>query len=218
MPGGELFLADAILPAVWDAERDLVILVGPGVTPVAAAMRQLGQQRIVWYVPGREEPDAEVAALRVEDDDELVVAVRGFGAELSVRAIVRALDGGQADSCARADELFREARNDMLIHRNTVMTFNRTWLEQGLTNLRALCTWPSVAALDGELTGLPLVIVAGAFSGRQRRGSQGAQGQGRAARGQPLAHRAEPGRHHAGLRPRGQPTGYPLPLRRQRAR
>ncbi len=160
VPGGELFLADAILPAVWDAERDLVILVGPGVTQVAAALRQLGQQRILWYVPGREEPDADVAALRVEDDDELVVAVRGFGAELSERVVVRALDAGQADGCARAHELFREARHDMLIHRNTVMTFNRTWLEQGLTNLRALCTWPSVAALDGELTGVPLVIVA----------------------------------------------------------
>lgn len=160
VPGGELFLADAILPAVWDAERDLVILVGRGVSPVAAALRQLGQRRILWYAPDRDEPAADVAALRVEDVDELVVAVRGFGAELSERVTVRALDPEQADSCARVLELVREARHDAIIHRNTVMTFNRTWLEQGLSNLPALCTWPSVAALDGELVGLPLVIVA----------------------------------------------------------
>ncbi len=159
-PGGELFLADAILPAVWDAERDLVILVGPGVSPVASALRQLRQARILWYAPDQEEPAGDGAALRVEDDDELVVAVRGFGSELPERVVVRALDPAQRELCARADELFREARHETLIHRNTVVTFNRTWLEQGLSNLGALCSWPSVAALDGELAGLPLVIIA----------------------------------------------------------
>jgi hypothetical protein len=164
-PDGRLYLADAMLPAVWDFERDLVVLVGPGVARLAGSLRQLGQQRILWYRAGDGEAAADgaddsTAALRVDEPDELALAVRAFGVEMPERLVVRALEPDMRPSCAEVEELFRTARQDVLVHRNTVVTFNRTWLEQGLANLPALCTSPSVTALAGGLAGAPLVIIA----------------------------------------------------------
>ncbi|HYU15108.1 MAG TPA: 6-hydroxymethylpterin diphosphokinase MptE-like protein, partial [Candidatus Acidoferrum sp.] len=159
-PGGDLFLADAMLPGVWDFERDLVVLVGPGLASVANALRQLGQERILWYQGG--DPDAAEAraALRVEHLDEVAAAVRGFGVESPQRLAVRALDPAGADLCAEVAGQFNLGLSDGHIQRNTVMTFHRNWLEQGLANLPSLCRWPTVAALDGLLAGKPLVIIA----------------------------------------------------------
>jgi len=170
---GRLYLADAMLPAVWDFERDLVVLVGPGLARLAGSLRQLGQQRILWYRADDGEAVADgdhgdgdqgdgdaTAALRVDEPDELVLAVREFGVEMPERVVVRALEPDMRPSCAEVEELFRTARQDVLVHRNTIVTFNRTWLEQGLANLPSLCASPSVSALAGRLAGAPLVIIA----------------------------------------------------------
>lgn len=160
-PGGDVFLADAMLPAVWDFERDLVVLVGPGVSPLASALERLGQQRIIWFTDDAD-PDGDdaPAALRAEDLDEVSAAVRGFGVEAPERLVVRAVYPAGAARCVEVAQAIRLTISDTRIQRNTIATFNRTWLEQGLVNLPALCDWPSVAALDGELAGVPLVIVA----------------------------------------------------------
>jgi len=60
----------------------------------------------------------------------------------------------------RIADAARDALSDLRIHRNTVRAFSRTWLEQGTANLPALARWPSVAALDGALANVPMVIVA----------------------------------------------------------
>lgn len=164
-PGGDVFLADAMLPAVWDFERDLVVLVGPGVAPLAGALRRLGQERILWYTggdePGGDEPGGEAPdALRAEHLDEVAAAVRGYGALPPERLVVRGLGPEGGAPLGEVAAVVRMTLADTRIQRNTISTFNRTWLEQGLVNLPALCDWPSVAALDEDLVGKPLVIVA----------------------------------------------------------
>jgi Protein of unknown function DUF115 len=161
-PGGDLFLADSILPAAWDFERDLVILVGPGVAPLVSALRRLGQQRIVWYDGDGESAGTEPAtdAQHVQDRGELGAVIRGYGLEMATRVVVTALDADHDETCAELRNLFQNLRSDVIIQRNTIVSFNRTWLEQGLANANALCKWPSVAALDEKLAGKPLVIIA----------------------------------------------------------
>ena len=159
-PGGDLFLADAMLPGVWDFERDLVVLVGAGTAPLAAALRQLGQERILWYAAGDGDGDDMPDAMRIEQPHELGVAVRGFGVETPERLAVRWLDPERAELGTELAGKVQTALSEARIHRNTIITFNRTWLDQGLANLRALCACPSVAALDGKLAGRPLVIIA----------------------------------------------------------
>ena len=158
VPGGELFLADAILPPVWDFERDLVVLVGPDMAPLAAGLRRLGQERIFWYASGGDPDDGSVA-MRLEGRHELAAALRGFGVETPQRLSVRALDPEHAETCAEVAEQFKTAISDGRIQRNTIALFNRNWLEQGLSNLPALCQWPTVAALDGAMAGKPLVVI-----------------------------------------------------------
>jgi hypothetical protein len=157
MTDGEVFLADAMLPGVWDFERDLVVVVGPGMGPVATALRELGQARILWYGGGSERV---TGVFPVEHLDEVAAAVRGFGFETPERLAVRALDPEQGPLCGQIAARVKTALSDRRIQRNTIQTFNRTWLEQGLANLDSLCRWPSVAALDGALAGKPLVIIA----------------------------------------------------------
>jgi hypothetical protein len=159
-PGGDVFLADAMLPAVWDFERDLVVLVGPGIGPLAAALRRLGQERVLWYTGGDQVGGETPDALCAEHLDEVGAAVRGYGALPPERVVVRGVGVEESASLAEVVAVVRMTLADTRIQRNTISTFNRTWLEQGLVNLPALCDWPSVAALDGELVGKPLVIVA----------------------------------------------------------
>lgn len=159
-PGGDLFLADAMLPGVWDFQRDLVVLVGSGIAPLAAALRQLGQERILWYPAGADDGDEKPDVMRIEHPHELGFAVRGFGVETPERLAVRWLDQERAELGAELAATVQTALSEARIHRNTIITFNRTWLGQGLANLRSLCTCPTVAALDGQLAGKPLVIIA----------------------------------------------------------
>jgi hypothetical protein len=159
-PGGDLFLADAMLPGVWDFQRDRVVLVGSGTAALAAALRQLGQERILWYTDGAAPDEDMPEVLRIEQPHELGVAIRGFGVETPDRLAVRWLDPERAEQGAAVAEQVRTALSEARIHRNTIITFNRTWLDQGLINLRSLCACPSVSALDGQLAGKPLVIIA----------------------------------------------------------
>src|SRR5262245_42394872 len=46
-PLGIAVLADALLPAVWDVDTDLVVLAGAELAPVAELLGDLGQRRIV---------------------------------------------------------------------------------------------------------------------------------------------------------------------------
>jgi Protein of unknown function DUF115 len=160
-PGGDVLLADSLLPAVWDFDLDLVILVGGDVAPLASALRRLGQQRIVWFDRGGDGgSDPSTDAQYVQDEDELAAVIRGYDLEMPTRLVVTALDPDQAELCAEVRERFFDTRTDVFVQRNTIVAFNRTWLEQGLANVGALCEWPSIAALDGKLAGKPLVVIA----------------------------------------------------------
>ena len=70
-PLGVAVLADALLPAVWDFETDLVVLVGAALAPVAEVLADLGQKRIVLVSEG-----TETRAIGVQSVAEMAPAIR----------------------------------------------------------------------------------------------------------------------------------------------
>lgn len=156
-PLGVAALADAMLPAVWDFEADVVALVGAELAPVAELLAALGQRRIVMLDAGAAAPPEAVTVASV---DEAGLAVRMMVPGPPTRMAVRAATGADPEL---VDELIAKLRNalaDVRIHRNTVRAFSRTWVEQGIANLPAIARWPSVAAVGERFAGLPMVIVA----------------------------------------------------------
>jgi hypothetical protein len=156
-PLGIAALADAMLPAVWDFEADVVALIGAEMAPVAELLTALGQRRIVILDGGGAAPADAVAVTSV---DEAMIAVRMMVPGPPTRTVVRAALGADPATVEDLIGQLRSALADLRIHRNTVRVFSRTWVEQGVANLPAIARWPSVAAIGGRFAGAPMVIVA----------------------------------------------------------
>jgi hypothetical protein len=156
-PLGIAVLADAMLPAVWDFEADLAVLIGAGLEPVADVLGALGQRRIV-ILDGAGPPPGD--ALPVTSVDEAAIAVRTMVPGPPTRLVVRAALTADPAIVEELVGRLRDVMSDLRVHSNTVRAFSRTWVEQGAANLPAIARWPSVAALGDRLAGVPMVIVA----------------------------------------------------------
>ena len=154
-PLGVAVLADVMLPAVWDFESDLVILVGRGLEPVATLLADLGQRRIIVHAG-----DPVRGTISTETLEEVSLAVRTMSPVAPARFVVRGALGVTSELLTDLVEAVRAALSDLRIQRNTVQAFSRAWLDQGAKNLPAIASWPSVAALDTAFAGKPMVIVA----------------------------------------------------------
>lgn len=154
---GVAVLADAILPAAWDFERDLVVLVGGELAPVAELLSDVGQRRIILVGEVGEVAGSVIVVRSVE---ELVIATQTMipisPTQLTLRAAASA-DPELVDKCATAA---RNALGDLRIQQNTVRSFSRTWIEQGATNLPQLARWPTIDAIGERFAGVPMIIVA----------------------------------------------------------
>ena len=153
-PIGVAVLADYMLPEVWDTELDAVILVGLGLEPVAELLRDLGQRRIVIHEGGA--PEGSIATM---SHPEIVTAIRTMIPNAPTRFLVKVSLGIDLQEVDTITELVRAALSDMRIHRNTVQTFSRTWLDQAAANLPFVAKWPSIASLDGKFANRPMIIV-----------------------------------------------------------
>jgi hypothetical protein len=160
--GGDPALAEAILSGDWNLERDLVVLVGPGAGPPSAALRRLGQQRILWFRTCDDgSADAPIGVIRVDHVDEVAAAVRALGALAPDRIDGRALDPVHARLCDQVIARIEGARARRSLGGGPgAGTLAHARIEQGLANLPALCRWPGAGSLAAAMNGTPLVIVA----------------------------------------------------------
>lgn len=154
-PLGITVLVDAMLPAVWDVETDLVVIVGE-LGPTAEVLGELGQRRLIVL----DAASAAPGAVRVESLDELAATIRSFVPNAPSQLVVRAAVGADVPRVEAVVATARDTLSDLRIHRNTLSAFSRTWIAQGAANLPALTRCASVAALDGRFAGLPMIIVA----------------------------------------------------------
>jgi hypothetical protein len=154
-PLGTAALADSILPEVWDAETDLVVLVGPGLGGVAQILSDLGQKRIIAL-----DGDATGDVLHTQSIEELSAAIRTLVPNAPQQFTLKAALSADRERVEAAADCTRDVLGDLRIHKNTVRAFSKTWIEQGLANLPAIGKWPSVAAVGDAFAGKPMVIVA----------------------------------------------------------
>lgn len=154
-PLGAAVLADHLLPAVWDFETDLVVLVGAELAPVAEVLSDVGQKRIllVGDVP-------HTPAISIREIHEIAPAIRTLISGPPTRYAVRSFAGLDPEYVVAIHEQTRSAVSDLRVHRNTVHAFSRTWLEQGLANLPAISKAPSIADVGDAFAGKPMIIVA----------------------------------------------------------
>ncbi len=158
-PLGVACLVDDILPPTWDLTRDLIILVGEGLEPVAEHLLDLGQQRVLALIT----PTSSIyprGVTVVADVGEIGPAVRTMHPCPPERVTIRHLDPRDLPLASEASDAARTALGDLRIHDNTVSAFARTWIEQGARNLDAIARWPSVAALGDRFAGKPMFICA----------------------------------------------------------
>lgn len=154
---GVACLVDALLPTTWDACRDLVVLVGPGLELVATMLDDLGQARVIVVdapVAGASGPIAATTIAEVQR------AVHTLVPGPPARVVLRSLEAMPGERLQAIAEAVHEALADLRVHENTVEAFSRTWLEQGLANLPAIARWPSVGAVAAAFAGKPMVICA----------------------------------------------------------
>jgi hypothetical protein len=155
-PLGVAVLADAMLPASWDFERDLALLIGDELAPVATVLADLGQRRIIFLGKG----ELPATAIAVDTVEEMMTALYTMTpmapAQLTLRASTTA-DTTLVERCAAAA---RDGLADLRIHQNTVRSFSQTWIEQGARNLPHLARWPTIEDVGTAFAGLPMVIVA----------------------------------------------------------
>ncbi len=156
-PLGVACFADHLLPATWDVTRDLVVLVGRGLEPVAAMLGDLGQRRVlVVGDPGASSYPAGTTV--VADAREAGHVVRLMSPLPPERVVVRSLDGDEV--CGAIAEAVHTALCDLRVQHNTVQAFSRTWLAQGAANLDAIARCPSVDAVGDDFAGVPMIICA----------------------------------------------------------
>jgi hypothetical protein len=155
-PLGIAVLADALLPTSWDFERDLVVLVGAELAPVAHLLADVGQQRMIVLGEG----ELPASAIGTRSLEEVVLAIRTMTPMAPTQVALRASTTADRELVEKCSAAARDGLADLRVHQNTVRSFSRTWIEQGTANLPALARWPSVEQVGDALAGKPIVIVA----------------------------------------------------------
>jgi 6-hydroxymethylpterin diphosphokinase MptE-like len=152
-PLGAAVLADTLLPAAWDAEADVVVLVGDGWKQVAEIALAMGQRRIVVLAG-----DAPEGAIAAADLDEVVRAIRIMDPCPPRRFAVRGLGALARARMGEVADAVGSVLADHRVHRNTIGAFSSTWIAQGAANLPHVARWPSIGAIGDRFAGVPMII------------------------------------------------------------
>ena len=159
-PMGIAVLADAMLPAAWDFERDAVVLVGDELEPVARVLLDLGQSRLVFLRPAGAPALDLPGVISVCSPEEVALAIRTMTPMAPTQMALRASTSADRAVVEACTDVCRDGIGDLRIHQNTIVSFSRTWIEQGAENLAALARIPTVDAVGEAFAGKPMIIVA----------------------------------------------------------
>jgi len=154
-------MTDLQLPADWDLQRDLLILLGGGSAALARDLRARGQERLVVVAP-RAVDGLPADVPQVSSPREILHPVVAMNGGAPTRFVVHQLPDPWADGARRDAAILatREAVRSRHAQRQTLDRNGATWARQGLANLRAVAANPSIAALKGSLAGRTAFVCA----------------------------------------------------------
>lgn len=153
---GIAVLADQLLPAAWDFERDLVVLMGSELASVAHLLADVGQVRML-YVGDHELPPG---VHRVASGPEAIAAIAGMTPVPPRQIAWRSVEAFDAELQTQLRDAVKKAIEEHAVTRNTRTAFARKWISQGASNLAAIAKSPTVRDVRDAFAGKPFVIVA----------------------------------------------------------
>lgn len=172
MAGGELpteaeqwqRLIDLALPAAWDFDSDLFLVLGNFQAPIREQLRLRGQRRILFV-------GDDAACLAPIDDADTLVVQRESQLHSGLGALKRPYPNriAKLDLHNERPAGLEKSDLDALILKivlglwtnfKTTQEFGRRWVEQGIGNVPLVVRHYSLSALDGRFQGMPAILVA----------------------------------------------------------
>jgi hypothetical protein len=123
-------------------------------------LRQWGQERCLVVHAGRPELDASEALL-IDSPARILTSLMAMPGALPRRVIVhRTPDSSVSPELLRqVARAVEDALHSRRLQEHTVELYGRRWLGQGLANLEAIASRPSIAVLRGAFPRVPCVVV-----------------------------------------------------------
>lgn len=161
LPEGPAVWVDALIPLVWDWERDLAVVHGPLAGAVAANLRSRGQRRILVLVAAdasEHEIPADIPCIRTRED--LLPPFEDMVTQPPSRSVALFhSDGPLHPELVPIVERIRTMVERLQISKNTIGHFASRWVAQGIENLPIVAHHPTLAPLGERLQGKPVIII-----------------------------------------------------------
>lgn len=161
-------LIDHALPGAWNFETDLLLVYGRYNAGLVDALRERGQQRVLFIVhpddattsadEGTEPETGDIRVVRTEHDIELYMdrVKMPYPKHLARMGISQ----GDAPQAEDVDALVHKSMMNIWMSVNTRRHFARQWVEQGIANMPAIARHNNLRELDGAFKGRPAILIA----------------------------------------------------------
>ncbi len=160
---GAAQLVDQLLLPAWDAEIDVVLLLGADTPPLARELAAREHRRVIaWIGDDDDQADFPPSTFVIRSEAELAETLQVFTEPHPMRLVAKHLFAHEltADAQRELQETVTDLLERMVAMKSTMQRFGPLWSSQGLANLPHVAARPSIASLRGPLQGKPMVIVA----------------------------------------------------------
>lgn len=161
-------LFDHALPGSWNFETDLLLVFGPYDPGLVDALRERGQQRVLFVVhpddseegsfeAGVYTPTPNIRVVRTEREVDLYMD----GLKMPYPKHYASMDVSRG-GVPRADDFDAKVHKTIMtmwMSVNTTRHFARNWVEQGITNMPAIAQHNNLRELDGAFRGRPAILI-----------------------------------------------------------
>lgn len=155
-------ICDLLIPTSWDRERDVLMFMGGQAAGILQELEARSYKRLLLYLMEDEpEPDVSDAVVVCRSLPEVRTALETFPGALPRVALTKHMGPFPEELAQEVADTVREHIEALYTRRNTVDTHGFAWIQQGINNLPAIASWPSVQALkQGAFKGIPCIIAA----------------------------------------------------------
>lgn len=159
-------LIDRALPGAWNFETDLLLVYGRYQPGLVDALRERGQQRVLFIVhpdDAADSADTETVAdsIRVvRTEREIDLYMDGLKMPYPKHLARMGISQGDGPQAENVDALIHKSMMNHWMSVNTRRHFARDWVVQGIANMPAIARHHNLRELDGAFKGRPAILIA----------------------------------------------------------